>query len=324
MSMIGSTSMNVFSDFWREKLSQASTNTKIAQVEESTQFIKQVAASVVLHLNGYEKSPVGETYGPDGLWVSAKDQLLVKIFDKSAAAVNGMKAEWQNFINAVESEAPNLASKYMRGFVNFGVSLDTSGNLSIQEYKGYAMKVSENTELTRIINQGTELKKYAINYYNAAIEFENTFDWPKEDRITPESFSHHDLGYALEMVKPLGGDGFSISLHNINAKNLLPEYSEPKNVDFEKLTRKELSDWVDNEKKSGRISWADASGLLEMAKKVATTSPSGIKIYRTQSELDDQEKVNFKQMATNRIAYAKEMRFESLEKTLTRALEIMG
>jgi hypothetical protein len=324
MSMIGSTSMNVSSDFWREKLSQASTNTKVAQVQESNPSIKQTAASVVLHLNGYGKSPVSETYGLDGLLVSAKDQLLVKIFDKSTAAVNGMKAEWQTFINVVESEASDLASKYMRGVVNFGVSLDTSGDLSIKEYKGYAMTVSENSELRRIINQGTKLKNYVVDFYNAAIEFENAFDWPKEDRITPESFSNHDLGSALEMVKLLGGDGLSISLHNINAKNLLPEYSEPKYVDFESLTRKELSDWVDAETKSGRMSWTDASGLLEMAKKVATISPSGIKIYRTQSELDDQEKINFKQMATNRIAYAKEMRFESLENTLARALKIMG
>lgn len=321
MSTIESTSASVATDFWHEQINQAKTHT--AQVQESTQSIKQATASVILRLNGYENPPADAIYGPDGLWVNPKDQLLSEIQEKSAAAVNGMKTEWQNFLHAAKSQAPDLAAKYMTAVVNFGVSLDTSGNLSVTEYKGYSMTASEKTRLTQILNQGTALKGYVHDYYNAATEFESSSDWPKEDRITPESFSHHDLGYALERARLAGGDGLSIYLHNINAKNLLPEYSEPKHVDFENLTRRELSDWVDAETKSGRLSWSDASGLLEMATKVATTTPSGIRIYRTQSELDDQEKVDFKQMATDRIAYAKQIGFESLEKTLTRALEIM-
>lgn len=86
-------------------------------------------------------------------------------------------------------------------------------------------------------------------------------------------------------------------------------------ADFTNMTRKDLFDWMNARIRSGEMSLDDSSGLLGMTMKVPVNGGS--------VHLDNQDPVNFVQLAQDGIRWGRENHNESQVKTLQTALTIM-
>ncbi len=208
----------------RAKVSQAGVTSAGADVRAATQgpTAKEIVSDVSAYYYAREHSDE-VTYTRAGLVPTERRRVLANIQENIAVAVEGMKEEYGRFLDELKSQEPDLAAKYMKfglGFTRFGFSLDTKGELVAT---GFDLSGNDKNRLTKILNQDAALKKHVVDFFNFSKDFEIAAGWVEGSRITPESFSVHDIGGALEnsiFLSSKTSNPFArilnLSIHNIN------------------------------------------------------------------------------------------------------------
>jgi len=209
----------------RAKVSQAGTVSAGADVRAATQgpTAREIASDVSAYYYAREHSDE-VTYTRAGLVPTERSRVLTAIQEKYTAAIEGMKKEYGRFLEGLQAKAPDLSASYMKsgpGFVRFGFSLDTNGDLVARGYD-LTGRESDKNRLTQLLNQDTALKDQVLAFYNAAREFQAAAGWAEGNRMTPESFQQHDIGEALQSALLLSGSvrGSALNLSfDININN---------------------------------------------------------------------------------------------------------
>ncbi|MDC6169701.1 hypothetical protein [Paucibacter sp. XJ19-41] len=86
-------------------------------------------------------------------------------------------------------------------------------------------------------------------------------------------------------------------------------------ADFSRMSRAELFDWMNAQIKSGEMSLSDSSGFLGMTLKMPVSGAA--------ATLDDQERVDFMQLAQDGISWAEQHNEKAQQQMLQRALTLM-
>ena len=88
--------------------------------------------------------------------------------------------------------------------------------------------------------------------------------------------------------------------------------------DFARMTRDELFHWMNDRIKGGELSLDDSAGLLGLAGRGALGAPAA-----NAAPASDQDRLNFFQIAQDRVAAARERREGSVEAIYQTALAVM-
>jgi hypothetical protein len=115
-----------------------------------------------------------------------------------------------------------------------------------------------------------------------------------------------------------GAASFSAALTTATAGMTKADTAGIEQTDFTSMTRKELFDWMNSKLKSGEMSFDDSSAFLGMTMKIPVDAGPG-----TMVPLDDQERVNFLQMAQDGIAGAMSRNDKVTIKMLQSAIQTM-
>ncbi|MCX2861036.1 hypothetical protein OOZ63_04200 [Paucibacter sp. PLA-PC-4] len=86
-------------------------------------------------------------------------------------------------------------------------------------------------------------------------------------------------------------------------------------ADFSHMSRAELFDWMNAQIKSGEMSLSDSSGFLGMTLRMPVSGAA--------ATLDDQERVDFMQLAQDGISWAEQHNEKAQQRMLQRALAMM-